>query len=557
MARLLSQSSGPFPGPAELAAEGVSDGTCHDRACWRATRPHRAEDRVARRRLLFRLVTALLAAPMLLGVWPLASKQSASACSQPPSSSIAAAFDLAANGAAPTPFPGSSTSRVQTVPPSILKAIGWLESRWEQYTPARKPLISSDFGYGIMQVTSGMAGAFGNPRGTIDPAIQSRIASDYAFNIAYGAAILRHFFVAMPRIGNGDPAVLENWYYAVWAYNSWGWINNPNNPRFSRRGTPATNPLGFPYEDTVFYYAAHPPRDTAGNPLWAPVPVKVPPRSRIGRTAAPFTPTAMHRQAASSVAAAYAPDALRPVHPSQSQSIGIRATNTGKVSWRPSVTAPFSLVYHVFTQFGNPWGEISPFSPGVVAFGQGQVPITHSLLPGKSVALRATVRAPAVPGTYRIAWDLQVGSATWLSGRGVPPGVQRLRVFPKAQSLPTVVNRPPAPSIGSRRGLMFLRETAGHDGATVRPKQQFLSGWLVFNNGPEPWLPGERLRLTRGPSLGARAIALPATPVCHSANVLVTLQAPSRKGSYHSVWRLLDSTGHSQGDPVSVVITVR
>jgi len=47
----------------------------------------------------------------------------------------------------------------------LLKAVGWVESGWRQFDNAGRPLVAPDFGYGIMQITSGMPGAFGNVTG--------------------------------------------------------------------------------------------------------------------------------------------------------------------------------------------------------------------------------------------------------------------------------------------------------------------------------------------------------------------------------------------------------
>ncbi len=55
------------------------------------------------------------------------------------------------------------------------------------------------------------------------------------------------------RVNNGDPAKIENWFHALWAYNSgmypreqsdptapWGlgWANNPANPSYPANRAP-------------------------------------------------------------------------------------------------------------------------------------------------------------------------------------------------------------------------------------------------------------------------------------------------------------------------------
>ncbi len=109
------------------------------------------------------------------------------------------------------------------VPAEILKAIAYVESGWRQWDSngnvvanyaSRTPYL------GIMQV-----GTY-NPA---DTAFVSKLKNDIEFNIAYGADVLISKWNMTPQIGDGDKAKLENWYFAIWAYNTWSTRNNPNN----------------------------------------------------------------------------------------------------------------------------------------------------------------------------------------------------------------------------------------------------------------------------------------------------------------------------------------
>lgn len=449
-----------------------------------------------------------------------------------------------------------SSTGTRTVPPSVLKAVGWVESGWRQFTPQERPLLSFDFGYGIMQITSGMAGAFGNVDGSLSSSVQSSIASNYRYNIAYGASVLARKRSSVPQIGNGDPAVVENWYYALWAYNGWGWVNNPNNPRFSHQGTPASDPGGFPYQERVLYLVAHPPRDAAGNPLWQPVQVSLPSRSKIGSSPGKLPePAHVHRQAAPALSAIYQPAALRPLRASHKESVSVRVTNTGTRPWLATGSHALSVTYHLFSASGNPWAPFSPFSHGVVAFAQGTVPLPRALLPGQSATVRTTVQAPPAAGTYRVAWDLQQGSTTWLSQLGVDPRVEPLQVVARGQPLPQIsatATPPPDP----REGLKYLADTSLPDGSTVRGKESFRKGWLVFNNGTTRWGSGWSLHLVSGRPFGARTIAVPATKWCRTTNIIATLRAPAASGKYKSVWQIEDASGHRFGDRLTLVVRV-
>ena len=76
----------------------------------------------------------------------------------------------------------------------------------------------ADCGYGVAQVTDGMR------LGQRTPTEQRAIAVDYATNIAAGLQFLvqkwNQTYHAGIHINDGDPANIENWFAAVWAYNT-------------------------------------------------------------------------------------------------------------------------------------------------------------------------------------------------------------------------------------------------------------------------------------------------------------------------------------------------
>lgn len=135
-----------------------------------------------------------------------------------------------------------------------------------------------DCGYGIAQVTDGMK------RGatTYTPVQQTALTVDYATNIAAGLQILQDKWNQVNRAGvianNGDPRYLENWFFALWAYNSGyhdqgsdptgqyglGWANNPVNPDFTpdrkmfmTNTDDARTPNKWSYPERVMGWAAH------------------------------------------------------------------------------------------------------------------------------------------------------------------------------------------------------------------------------------------------------------------------------------------------------------
>src|SRR3990170_7583323 len=173
------------------------------------------------------------------------------------------------------------------IPPVLLKSIAWIESGWSQgsYDPLVKygevgPVLSShDCGYGIMQVTSGMQNVTGVP--TLD---QAMIGGHYAFNIARGARILADKWNLAPEyrpyVGSRNTQIIEDWYYALWAYNGFAFKNHPLNPVFNPnreayRCDGAQPRSAYPYQELVLGCVANPPW-RGGSPLWPAQPVHLP-----------------------------------------------------------------------------------------------------------------------------------------------------------------------------------------------------------------------------------------------------------------------------------------
>ncbi|WP_218148012.1 SGNH/GDSL hydrolase family protein [Lentzea xinjiangensis] len=141
----------------------------------------------------------------------------------------------------------------------------------------------ADCGYGVTQITDGMrlAGRT-KPGETALPADKQRaVAVDFATNIAAGLQILQKKWNQTRQAGlfvnDGNPKWLENWFFAVWAYNSgfytqnsgpWGlgWLNNPANPHYPPNRAPfletsyadAAHPGDWSYPEKVMGWAGHP-----------------------------------------------------------------------------------------------------------------------------------------------------------------------------------------------------------------------------------------------------------------------------------------------------------
>jgi hypothetical protein len=107
------------------------------------------------------------------------------------------------------------------IPSVILRAVATGESNIVQFQQG-KPLISFDGGIGIMQIT---------PQQVIKDINQ--IAYDPKYNIEKGAQELCEkwnykYKGIIPKTDNDNRNIIENWYFALWAYNGWSECNNPN-----------------------------------------------------------------------------------------------------------------------------------------------------------------------------------------------------------------------------------------------------------------------------------------------------------------------------------------
>ncbi|MHA4813165.1 golvesin C-terminal-like domain-containing protein [Streptomyces aculeolatus] len=159
-----------------------------------------------------------------------------------------------------------------------------------QVDPWRINWADADCGYGITQVTDGMR-LPGHGQPTLSEKQQEAVALDYTANIAAGADILAEKWnqtrTAGMTVNNGEPRWIENWFYALWAYNSgfypksqadqnkgkWGvgWTNNPANPLWKANRLPflesasggddyshAAHPQDWPYQEKVLGWAGRP-----------------------------------------------------------------------------------------------------------------------------------------------------------------------------------------------------------------------------------------------------------------------------------------------------------
>lgn len=109
----------------------------------------------------------------------------------------------------------------RAIPSVILKSIARVESVYKHFKPDGSPLTSGT-SIGLMQVNNKHYGYDSD-----------KLKYDIKYNIEAGADVLLNkwsmsSYQNVSSVGNMDPNVLENWYFALWAYNGWATSNNPN-----------------------------------------------------------------------------------------------------------------------------------------------------------------------------------------------------------------------------------------------------------------------------------------------------------------------------------------
>lgn len=136
------------------------------------------------------------------------------------------------------------------ISPEILKAIAFQESSWQQYwttvpdrikeckKDTKKGTLDYDgtnvklgydcIGIGLMQISDHMNMAEGKEK----DAYIDRLKNDIRFNIQEGIKILKEKWNysksdIIPTINDNDPMIIENWYFAIMAYNGMLPRNNP------------------------------------------------------------------------------------------------------------------------------------------------------------------------------------------------------------------------------------------------------------------------------------------------------------------------------------------
>lgn len=298
------------------------------------------------------------------------------------------------------------------VPSAILMAIAYQESGWRQFDASGNTVIGSNAtsqDIGIMQINS-------LGRSDID-----RLMTDIDYNIETGAAMLDGKWKLAPGIGDRDRNVLENWYYAIWAYNGLSSTNNPNTPG------------GRHYQDGILALMARQVLGSDGQPLWLPVVVTLPSRSMITNPPA-WIPTPQPVHYGDLYGGFNQGDNFRVLESpagavlstSAQATVGFLVQNVGTTTW--------DATYQPILTVGDP----------VVTTLQG-LALTQSVLPGGTVALTFTL-PPALPaGALSMSLAMRKNGAPfgapWLS-QVTLADITATATFPDSVALGSVLEVP-------------------------------------------------------------------------------------------------------------------
>lgn len=129
------------------------------------------------------------------------------------------------------------------IPSVLLMAIARVETVFKHYEEDGTVARGSSGSIGLMQIH--------NNYGEYD---ENMLINDIKYNINAGADVLINKWEAgisqygyLPTVGSMDPNILENWYFALWGYNSYVERNNPNAlSKYDEKYT---------YQDLIYYVA--------------------------------------------------------------------------------------------------------------------------------------------------------------------------------------------------------------------------------------------------------------------------------------------------------------
>ncbi|HJS28524.1 MAG TPA: NBR1-Ig-like domain-containing protein, partial [Anaerolineales bacterium] len=178
-----------------------------------------------------------------------------------------------------------------------------------------------------------------------------------------------------------------------------------------------------------------------------------------------------------------------------------KVRNSGTTTWGSG----YSLAFFGDSQMGSP----------------DALPVPAAK-PGETAEISVSLRAPAEPGSHQSTWRLRNPSGQFIGDA----------LF----AMINVVRRAADPALIDLMG--YVDDVTFADGTQVRPGQRMEKVWRVRNLGTSSWGQGYILVFSSGDRMGGpESIPLPQTAPGQTADLRLTLTAPTAPGLHRSVWK--------------------
>ncbi|TAH51162.1 MAG: hypothetical protein EYC68_11530 [Chloroflexota bacterium] len=221
--------------------------------------------------------------------------------------------------------------------------------------------------------------------------------------------------------------------------------------------------------------------------------------------------------------------------------------NVVKQDAPPELPAPvqFTLVQNWTATAGDHTLTVRASNPNGVT---GQTAISISVSPAASSVPTLAAQAQASP--------------TFEQASPTPPFIiVHVTATPPDTALPSATAPPDvSPTTGAATCAFnagFVADVTVPDNSQFAAGQAFNKIWRVLNNGNCAWQAGTTLAFAGGSQMSAsNAVAAPALNPGQTADIAISMRAPSAPGTYSGTWRMRAPDGNFFGTPLSVVIIV-
>jgi hypothetical protein len=224
---------------------------------------------------------------------------------------------------------------------------------------------------------------------------------------------------------------------------------------------------------------------------------------------------------------------------------GVRAAPGAQPANEPAIT-PFPLPMVALTADGmvRAWPDNGGDALGVIP-ARSSVPVSGRTQDS---------------GWWQIPFAVGPGGYGWLAAAVVLPndmaaGVPAIQVVVPAR-VPATPEPQPIPQTCTLDAA-FVADVTIPDGTIAPPAQPVHKVWRLRNTGTCPWDASTVLKFVSGFQMsGPLTATFPTTQAGATVDIGVTAYAPSQKGTYHSVWQLLDEGVNLFGPQLTMVLQV-